>query len=698
MGAGKTRIAVCFGVFLCAAGLAYGQDAGGEASNDEAEGAFDGGEAIMLPEAEVEAERDTPEHITQEEMLRDGAADLWEAVRYVPGVILSGGGRRNDSNFSVRGFGADSVPVFVDGIAMGNPYRGEGDAARFLTADLESIDIQKGYSSMLLGANTMGGAVLMRTAKPKSPLELSVRTSLDLDSLFRFGGATHVFNLGGRDDLFYGRAVFQYRDIDHYRLPESFVADPEGVNPQKPGDRLWSDSTDRKLTLMAGVTPEIGGIGELDVWLSYVYQDANKTFSPPEVRGEYMIWEWPLWERQSLSLNGSYAFGGVTIDGLFYFDKYDNRLDEYYSWDTYILEVHNGHSDYDEYSTGGRITGRWDINPEHNIQAALTYKKENHIGLWRESEQMRINEDTWSFGTEYAFVPDIFKSRLTVKAGAGFDALVPVQYWGKENELMKKLGAAYYANHFIIRTKPMFLLTWQAGLFYRIRPEHEVHLTYARKNHFPTMSQRYSTRFGRSLPNPSLGPEIASHFELGYRGTFFEKLTINSAVYYSLITGKIVSVGWPSPNRPMNSLDYAKNLDRSAFYGFEFSPELYLNRHVSGGLSLSLNRYYIYHSENSVKAISYYPPVTVNAYLVARFFDRISVIPRVEYLHARYANTEATAKLPSYFLAHLKVTADIGRYLSVSAGVENMFDTLYEIKRYFPMAGRGFTLSVEAKY
>jgi iron complex outermembrane receptor protein len=681
-------------VFLWAAVLAYGQET-------EAEVSGDGGGVIMLPEAGVEAERDTPEHITQEEMQRDGAADLWEAVRYVPGVILSGGGRRNDSNFSVRGFGADSVPVFVDGIAMGNPYRGEGDAARFLTADLESIDIQKGYSSMLLGANTMGGAVLMRTAKPKKALELSVKTSLDFDSLLRFGGATHVFNLGGRDDLFYGRAVFQYRDIDHYRLPASFEVDPEGVNPQGAGDRLWSDSTDRKVTLTAGITPpvEAGRIGGLDLWLSYVYQDANKTFSPPEVRGgDYMIWEWPLWERQSISLNGSGTFGDVTVDGLFYFDKYDNRLDEYYSWDTYILEVHNGHSDYDDYATGGRVTGRWDINPEHNVQAALTYKKENHIGLWREAEQMRINEDTWSFGAEYAFMPGALGSRLTVKAGAGFDALFPVEYWGKENELMKKLGAAYYADHFIIRTKPMFLLTWQAGLFYRIRPEHEAHLTYARKNHFPTMSQRYSTRFGRSLPNPSLGPEIASHFELGYNGTFFGKLTVNSAVYYSLITGKIVSVGWPSPNRPMNSLDYAKNLDRSAFYGFELSPELYLNRQVSGGLSLSLNRYHIYHSENSVNALSYYPEITANAYLVVRLFDRVTVIPRVEYLHSRYASTEATAELPSYFLAHLKATADIGRYLSVSAGVENMFDTLYEIKQYFPMAGRGFTVSVEAKY
>jgi iron complex outermembrane receptor protein len=148
----------------------------------------------------------------------------------------------------------------------------------------------------------------------------------------------------------------------------------------------------------------------------------------------------------------------------------------------------------------------------------------------------------------------------------------------------------------------------------------------------------------------------------------------------------------------MNSLDYAKNLDRSAFYGFELAPELYLNRRVSGGLSFSLNRYYIYYSENSVNAISYYPMITANAYAVVRLFNLVSVIPRLEYLHWRYANTEATATLPAYFIAHGKVSADIGKYLSLSAGVENIFDTLYEIKQYFPMAGRSFNVSLEGKY
>jgi iron complex outermembrane receptor protein len=686
--------AVCL---LAAAGFAFSQEgtvneSADNGKNEENRGDREYEAVITLPEAEVEAERDTPEHITQEEMERDGAADLWEAVRYVPGVILSGGGRRNDSNFSVRGFGADSVPLFIDGIVLGNPYRGEGDAARFLTADIESIDIQKGYSSMLLGANTMGGAIVMRTAKPKKPLELSIKTSMDIDSTLGFAGAATVFNLGGRTDTFYGRAVFQYRDVDHYRLPASFEPDPEGKNPQAAGDRLWSDSKDRKLTLLTGITPIYG----LDVWLSYVYQDANKGFSPPETRGrDYQIWEWPLWERQSIALNGAYSFNDISLDMQCYFDKYDNRLDEYYSWDTYVLEVHNGHSDYDEYTTGGRITGKWDINPQHTLQAALTYKKEDHQGLWREALHMHVNEDTWSLGGEYGFTPFY---GFTLRGGLGFDALVPIDYWGKENELMKKLGSAYYADHFIIRTKPMFLMTWQAGLFYQITPNHEVRLTYARKNHFPTMSQRYSTRFGRSLPNPSLGPEIASHFEVGYNGTILQRLTVNTAVYYSLITGKIVSVGWPSPNRPMNSLDYAKNLDRSAFYGFELAPEWYGNEYFSGGVSFSVNRYYIYHSENNVNEIPYYPMITANAYMVLKVFGVLSIMPRLEYLDSRYVNTEGDEKLSAYFLAHLKLSASLGKYLSLSAGVENIFDTLYEIKQYFPLAGRVFNLSLTLEF
>jgi iron complex outermembrane receptor protein len=666
------------------------ETAGEEAAEDTAE-------VFRLPEAAVNADRDTPELVTKEEMERDGVNDLWEAVQYTPGVVLSGGGRRNDSSFSVRGFGADSVPVFVDGVLAANPYRGEGDSARLLTGDMESVEIKKGFSSELLGANTLGGAVLLRTAKPTAPFEASLKTSFDFDGIMHYADSTHVASAGTKLKYFYGKVVLQYRDVDHWRLPESF--EPTALNPQEKGERLWSDSEDSKFTLVLGTTP----IPDLDIWLTYVFQNADKGYSPPDTGiTNFSIWHWPVWTRHSIALNGSYGFGPLGFDILFYFDKYDNRLDEYYNWNAYLRGIHAPHSDYDEYSLGGRLTGTWDINSWNKVQAALTYKKEDHSGLRGVIvseddlvEEMHVNEDTWSVGAEYSVNP---WTPLTLKAGAGFDALIPNEYWNVENEYNKLLDASF----FIVKTRNMLLYTWQAGAFYKLFPDHELRLTYARKNHFPNMSQRYSTRFGSTLPNSGLGPEIANHFELGYRGYFggFKNITItvNTAVYYSIITGKIVTVEWPNPHHPSSSTNLSRNLDSTSFWGFEAAPELTLKDFLSAGLSFSWNNYTINHSQNSVKALTYYPEFTLNAFVVIKPVHLLSIIPRVEYIGPRWADSEGKYLLDGYFLAHLKVSADIGSHFTVSLGADNILDTYYEIRQYSPMAGRSFSISLTARY
>jgi iron complex outermembrane receptor protein len=653
--------------------------------------AFAEGDTVILEEIEVSAQKETGDYITQERMEREGAENLWEAVRYTPGVILSGGGRRGDSNFTVRGFGADSVPIYIDGILMANPYRGEGDAARFLTGDLESITIHKGYSSTLLGANTLGGAVVMRTAKPKKPVEASLKSSLELDSEGNYAAGTQVLNFGGKHDLFYLRTVYQYRDTDHFRLPDSF--EPTADNPQEKGDRLWSDSIDRKYTLMAGLTP----VDELDVSFTYISQNADKGLSPPDTETrEYQIWEWTRWERESYSFNASYEDSALNFDLLAYYDKYDNSMLEYYNMASYLYGIHYPASDYDEYSAGGRILGNWRINSRHRLQGSLTFKREDHKGLRGDDLEVHVNEDTVSAGAEYT--AKFFKP-LTLVSGIGYDTLIPNEYWGKANTFAKLINSGYY----LVKTKTMRLYTWQLGIFYEPAEDHEIHLTYARKNHFPNMSQRYSTRFGTVLPNPNLGPEIANHIELGYKGVV-NRVSLSAAIYYSVITGKIVNIELPNPDNSNAAVDYARNLDETAFYGAELSAEFYYNDFIGGGLAGSINRYSINrtHAKDDrlagVKYITYYPEYTGNAYLLIEPIKKFTVIPRVEYLSSRYADTAGGNILPEYFLAHIKTELKIGEHFTVSAGADNIFDRLYEIREYSPMAGRSYNLTVNAKY
>jgi iron complex outermembrane receptor protein len=644
---------------------------------------------IHLPEAAVTEKKETSDIITAADMERDNSADLWEAVRYTPGVILSGGGRRNDSSFTVRGFGADSVPLFVDGIYVANTYRGESDSARVLTGDLESIEIQKGYSSMLLGSNTLGGAILLRTARPREPFEASVKTGVEFDSIGKFSAATDVVKAGTKQEYYYGMGIFQYRGVDHWRLPADF--EPDKLNPQEPGDRLWSDSTDMKLTLLAGWTP----LAPLDLSVTYTYQDADKGLSPPDVaRSDYYIWDWPIYDRWSLAFNGSWTANTFFVKTLAYYDKYDNRMDEYMDLLNLEMGYHQAHSDYDEYSEGLRIEGGWDINPQNSITAAFTYRKDNHTGLSDGEEVVRVEEDTWSAGIEYALKP---WKPLTLTAGLGYDALVPIEFWGALNEQVKAHeGAGYY----VVKTRTMQLLSWQVGVFYDITAKQELHLTWAVKNRFPTMFQRYSTRQGSVIPNPRLGPETANHFELGHRGYFFDKLRINTALYYSLILDKIVTIKVPNPEYGARSstVNYTINLDETAMWGFELGLTFLADEKLDIGGSFAVNKYEIRHSENEVRYLTYYPEITAGMYVEWRPVASVSIIPRIEYLAPRYADTDGVDELEEYTVFNIKAEYEVNKHLSFSASIENLLDTYYEIKQYAPMPGRTYTLSATVKY
>jgi len=644
-------------------------------------------DTFLMPGIEVTAEKVTGDQITQEDMQRDGAKDLWEALRYTPGVILSGGGARNESTFRIRGYGPDSVPIFVDGVAMANPYRREGDAARVLTGDLEGITIQKGYSSMLLGANTLGGAVVMQTAKPRQNLEVYFQPGVETDSVFGYASSTYVASAGANRDLYYGKVTYQRRDVDHFRLPDSFEP-TDAYHPQQKGNRLWSDSIDTKVTVIAGVKPK----SNLDIWTTYTLQDSDKGFSPPETSQRYQIWEWPMWKRRSYSLNGAYSFKDFSIEALAYYDKYDNRMLEYYSILHYELGRHRPSSDYDEYSTGGRILAGWNINDWNKLQASVVYKKEDHSGLRGEEEIIHVNEDTWSFGMEYTVKPWQF---FRLEAGFGADALYPQKYWSRDSEFAQLINAGYY----VVKTRDMFLNKWQLGAFYELGDGHEIRLTYARKNHFPSMSQRYSSRFGDVLPNPNLGPEIANHYELGYQWRVNDNISLSPAVYYSIMDGKIVNIKIPNPEDPRVSVDYARNLDKVSFYGFELSAELDIDRYFSAGLAFSVNEYKLNEAQNrDIAVMSYYPKVTTSGYLLVTPVKKLEILPRLEYVGSRHGNTAGTNLLDSYWLANIRVKYDLCDYLSATAGVNNIFDRLYEIREYYPLAGRSYTFSLTFNY
>jgi iron complex outermembrane receptor protein len=658
---------------------------------EEIQGSDEG--IITLPEAAITEKKDTTEYITQETLEREDSWDLWEALRNVPGVMRDGGGgKRNESNFSIRGMDEKLLPVFIDGIPVSAPYRGEADTARFLAADLEDIEIQKGYSSMLLGPNTFGGAIVMRTAKPKKTFETSFKTGLDFDSVFKYAGITNAYSIGTKQSTFYAKGVFQTRAIDHYRLSDKFTPSP--YNLQQKGERLFSDTKDIKLTLLVGWT-----LNEfLSINANYILQDSDKGVSPEETAGTQSAYSiWTLWRRQNVSLDCIYKGENFDVKALFFFDKFDNELETADSLAQVELKQYRDPSIYDDYGTGFRLEGEYTINTHNSARAAFNFKQDSHKENKNGADTKDIKENTVSFGAEYETTPI---TPLTCIAGFGIDYFAPYSFW---------------SINYTSESPAAFMWSAQAGVFYDITTNHTIHFTFARKNHVPTMRMRYADSFGESgeyfyvLPNPDLKPENVLHYELGYKGTFFYKdaplITLTAAAYYSSLTNMLAEKTIPGGIQRVNA-------DKTDYYGIEGGVKLFTTQYLTTGAAISINKYTIVYNEAGLNAAGNYPTTTFNAYMVINplaasgktYFNTLSIIPSVEYEGRRYGSTRlininSSEILEAWILVNLKISADLDDNFSLSASVQNLFDENYYLQsNALPLAGRSFTFSFTGKY
>lgn len=108
---------------------------------------------------------------TAEELEREIAHDIADAVRYEPGVSVAGTGSRFGlTGFNIRGIGGNRVLTMVDGIRVPDEFSfGPFLSARRDFVDIDSlsrIEIARGPISSLYGSDALGGVVAYRTKQP----------------------------------------------------------------------------------------------------------------------------------------------------------------------------------------------------------------------------------------------------------------------------------------------------------------------------------------------------------------------------------------------------------------------------------------------------------------------------------------------------------------------------------------------------
>jgi len=648
-----------------------------QAGQARAENAADDLSVFTLGEIEVSGKADdnknsTIDKISAEEIRNFNRNTVADAANLTPGVTASVTGARNEQTLYVRGFDIKHAPLFLDGIPIYVPYDGYPDLARFTTFDLSELVISKGFTSVLYGPNTMGGAINMVSRRPQKTFEG------DAGAGFSTGDAYNTYmNAGSNQGAWYIQTGASYMNSDYFRLSDDF-------KPTKSEDGDHRDNSyqqDEKINVKVGFTPN----KDDEYAFSYIYQHGEKGTPPyagKDAGTTTRYWQWPYWDKQSYYFSSMTKFDDVGyVKSRLYHDIFKNSL---FSYDdatyTTISKKYAFKSNYDDYTDGGSLELGTPLIPNNMLKLALHYKLDVHREKNAETSPVQTFKDQiLSMGLE-----DTITLTDTIHAITG------ISY-----DTAKTLDAENYLSGKIVDF-PMGTTSGvnpQLGFFYQPSKDNTYHISAARKTRLPSIKDRYSYKLGQAIPNPDLDPEKSINYEIGYETRRIKNVTWKSTVFYNDVTDYIQSMTIPDPSNPTKTTWQNQNIGEVNLYGFESGITAY----ALDSLLLGCNYTFTYADNRSDSTeLTNIPQHKLAPWLKYTIVDRLSVMADVEFDSKRYSSSDGKWIAHGFSVANLKLDYDFNNGFIAETGVRNIFDRNYELQEGYPEEGR--TLFANIRY
>jgi iron complex outermembrane receptor protein len=687
-----------------AAGLAWAQDAEDAASL----------KVFTLGEITIQATRNAQEGVKREENTTSViSADqlqtfdrerVDDALALVPGTAAeNSGGSRNEGTIFVRGFDRYQVPISIDGIRVYLPADNRLDFSRFLTADVSEVQVAKGYVSVLDGPGALGGAVNLVTRKPTKAFEGEAGTKFDFDSNAKNSGYSWYGLVGTRQDRFYAQASGSVARKYYFPLSNDFTPTAN----ENGGARDHSNSKDYRVNLKLGYTPNATD----EYALSYTRQSGSKSAplhtgtdeapvstNPISGSGRQRDWTWPDWNLDSVYfLSRTDLGGGNVLEGALYYNRFYNTL---FSYDdaTYTTQAlaRSFDSYYDDNAYGGDAKLHHDFGTSDTLSGAFHYRRDTHVE-WQisapssatpstEPKQTTI-EDTYSWAGENVF-----------HANAATDVTLGLSY--DRRHLLQAEDYSGGLIHYPLADSDAF--NWQGAVSYRLTDGGTVHASVSSRTRFPTIFERFSTKFGGACSNPNLQPERALSTEIGYSGEA-RGVTLEGAVFYNKLSDAIESVTIQGNTcGGSGTLTQSQNVGNGRSFGFEASASTMLAADFKLGGNYSwIDRKITNPADPSFRATGV---PQHQAFLYATWMPGAwSVTPSLELASSRWTATSVSTgsalvpyyKTGAYALLNLRVDYRVSDRITVGLSGRNLTDANYQLVDGFPQSGRVISLSTK---
>ncbi|MBS1949100.1 MAG: TonB-dependent receptor [Bacteroidetes bacterium] len=597
--------------------------------------------------------------------------EVSKALNMLPGINLTASGARNESMVTVRGFDLRQMPVYMDGIPVYVPYDGYVDLSRFTTFDLSAIDVAKGFSSLLYGPNSLGGAINLISRKPVKKLEYDG----SVGSINNNGYAGNI-NIGANISKFYFQGGYSYLHRDSYAMSANY----DSTKNENGNQRDNSYRTDQKFNLKIGWAPN----EKHEYVFGYINQHGKKgnpvycgTDTLNSLLKKPRYWQWPYWNKETYYFLSKTSINSKnSIKTKFYYDIFKNSLNSYDDA-TYTTQKkpYAFQSFYNDYTYGGSVEYGTTIIPKNNLKLAVHYKEDIHRENNLNEPVRHFDDNTLTVGAE-----NIYRAttKLVIIPGASYSL--------RKNIKAEDYNASIKAVFDFPKADASQACNGQLGIFYYLKENHKIGSTVSHKTRFATIKDRYSYRMGTAIPNPDLKPETADNYEVNYTGKFFQKFSFQTALFYSKITDAIMNISNILPGKSQ-----MQNAGKAEFKGVEAA----VNVDILKNLMLSANYTYIERHNLTNPAIRFtdVPNTKVFSYIQYQPIKQIQIIASAEYNSSRFS-TSYGAKAGEFTLVNAIASVRIWKYLSIETGANNLFDKNYSLVEGYPEEGRNYFVTL----
>lgn len=223
----------------------------------------------------------------------------------------------------------------------------------------------------------------------------------------------------------------------------------------------------------------------------------------------------------------------------------------------------------------------------------------------------------------------------------------------------------------------------------------QLRAAYSKKFKSPDFNDRHWTPGG----NPDLNPETGYGYEFGIRGYTKGKIKAQYFItyFYTEINDKIVWIPLGSHWGPVNY-----NLVKSSGLESHLKLEVRVKK-IDFGItinytSVSATNHNTQDANTEGKMLIYTPKevFSSNLYIKNRYAFFKFTSTYTSQMYTTEDNLD-NRKVEPYLLHHLSIGTYIpmeDRFVSLSYRIDNLFDTPYELKRFYPMPGRHHSISI----